>query len=84
MPVNIFTEKNNRKCFFFEIDLGRKDESVGTLEIIGVRAVNKDNTVCILVNADCGPYNQLLTSASFCVGYKGRTSGCNGDSGKIN
>lgn len=33
------------------------------------------------VNADCGPYNSLLTSASFCVGYKGRTSGCNGDSG---
>jgi len=36
----------------------------------------------ILVNEDCGPYQQLLTPASFCVGYKGRTSGCNGDSGK--
>ena len=45
--------------------------------------VNNDNTIYILVNADCGPYNSLLTSASFCVGYKGRTSGCNGDSGII-
>jgi len=33
------------------------------------------------VNSVCGPYEQLLTEASFCVGYRGKSSGCNGDSG---
>jgi len=33
------------------------------------------------INGECGPYEQLLTPASFCVGYKGKSSGCNGDSG---
>jgi len=34
-----------------------------------------------LVNAHCGVYQSLITPQSFCAGYQGHSSGCNGDSG---
>ena len=33
------------------------------------------------MNEYCGGYEALLSEASFCYGYNGNNSGCNGDSG---
>ena len=38
-------------------------------------------TLTCLVNEVCGEYEQLLDESSFCLGYNGHNSGCNGDSG---
>ena len=46
-------------------------------------ALKGRNKYSPLVTSDCGPYGRytLPNYNTLCVGYNGRTSGCNGDSG---